>query len=169
MYSEAIPSDTIGKDALTRSNSNTTDILLEDQKPHRLELLQPRLSDRPRRPARGRETAQGGPGSRLGGATATEGAGPGAGRDAPHKTRLDAREFAAKSTFGRKYDKWYILPQKPPLEVLPLRGCCRVRGGVPRRHLGCDARRQGGGSVCERGRRGEQEVGHGHRAGRNGR
>jgi hypothetical protein len=36
-------------------------------------------------------------------ATATEGAGPGAGRDAPHETRLDSCEFCAKSKTGRRF------------------------------------------------------------------
>ena len=40
---------------------------------------------------------------RAASATATEGAGPRAGRDAPPETRLDAWEFAAKSKTARRF------------------------------------------------------------------
>jgi hypothetical protein len=51
-------------------------------------------------------------------ATATEGAGPGAARDALPKTRLDAWEFAAKSKTARRF-----------VTLGPPRGCLTVRGG----------------------------------------
>ncbi len=46
----------------------------------------------------GPKPAQGGPGSRL-----HRGGGAGRGRDAPPETRLDAREFAAKSKTARRF------------------------------------------------------------------
>ena len=68
----------------------------------------PRVCDCPRRPARGREPAQGDPGSRP----------RQTGRDAPPKTRWDACEFAAKSKTARRF-----------VTLDPPRGCATVRGG----------------------------------------
>jgi hypothetical protein len=76
----------------------------------------PRGGDCPRRETRGRGPAHGGPGGRL--RRRYRGGGPGAGRDAPPKTRLDAWEFAAKSKMARRF-----------VTLGPPRGGGTARGG----------------------------------------
>ena len=68
---------------------------------------------------------------RAASATATEGAGPRAGRDAPPETRLDAWEFATKSKTGRRF---VSLGPRRSVRARPNFGQPSVHGQLVERH-----------------------------------